>query len=66
VTGWRHFLSARLWSCSGRSPRPGGSSHQGADHAEAEPSPLLVGTSKSENLRTSRFSFFSLKTEDER
>jgi hypothetical protein len=24
------------------------------------------GTSKSENFRTSRFSFFSLKTEDER
>ena len=61
-----HFLSARLWTCSGRSPRSGGSSQQGADHPEAEPSPLLVGTSKSENFRTSRFSFFSLKTQDER
>src|ERR1700730_2283095 len=58
VTGWRHFLSARLWSCSGRSPRPGGSSQQGADHAEAEPSPLLVGDQQVRKLADIAFFIF--------
>jgi hypothetical protein len=58
VTGWRHFLSARLWSCSGRSPRSGGNSQQGADHAEAEPSPLLVGDQQVRKLADIAFFIF--------
>jgi hypothetical protein len=27
--GWRRFLSARLWTCSGRSPRSGGAASKG-------------------------------------